>query len=1535
MKKSSPILLLVFALFCFGTKLFSQCNTHPLPNCPNADLSQGNYNNWVNVVYGYGKIVNTSTTFYAQYSNYTPGKYGAIYKDATKGTLMDPNTGNKLPRVYPGTGWSMMINDSTNITTPQGGNQSEIARYTFTVDKNNAFFVLHYAAVMATHELCLHEINGSPDVYGRAFFKFRVFRNNDTAQKVNSTCSSFWQVSYTNEEGKKNAAWKMPGFKYRGQPNPSYNPPPPGFPPPACAAFALRQYDSIAYKPWSAIGVDLSNEIGNIITLEFTVATCNNSGNHWAYAYISSQCFASTDTLTYCSGKVTLNAPKGFAGYQWSSNAGSATTDSVVLNNPAAGTYTCNIKTDKAGCDIVRTFVILKQAPKGNYTFTAPTCANTTVNFTATIPTSTCNPITAWKWDFGDGTSTSATQNPSHTYIPGTYTASLILTSQLGCMDTTKKTITVPSCGPLVTATGSTICIGGTGTLTATGSGGSSPYTYSWSPNTNLSSTTGSSVNASPATTIVYTVTATDNAGKTATATAAVTVNPKPTITLSSASVCPGACATITAVGGVSYSWSAPLSGTTSTQSACPAATTTYSVTGTDANGCSNTATATVTVNPLPTVTVTDLTVCKDTVGTITASGASTYTWSCGGTGTTKTPNTSVIGVSTCTVTGTDANGCVNTAVSTITVNDCSTPSVNVNNGTICIGNCLNLTAVGIGGVGALTYTWNPNLGTGAGPFNVCPTTTSSYTVTVSDANGATASDVAIVTVNPLPTITATTATICNGACATITANGAGTGTYTWSSPLGSGSSQNVCPATTTSYSLTGTDANGCTNTATTTVTVNPLPIINVPDANICPGGSTALTASGANTYTWSPGTGLSATTGITVTANPASTSTYTVCGTSIDGCSSCTTVKVTVGALVATTGPNATICFGACTNLTSGGGTIYSWSPATGLSDPNISNPTACPTVTTTYTVNVSDGTCSDDAVVVVTVDPAITLNVAPVNVTCFGACNGQTIVIPSGGNGSFTYNWSSGCTAAACNNVCAGTYTLTATDGLGCTATGTTTVTEPPALTMAVTGQTNVSCFGLCDGTAGTSAAGGTTPYNYSWTPGGGMLANATALCAGTFTCTVTDANNCSLKTPVTITQPTKVVVTSAGASICPNTSTTLNTNATGGTGTITFAWSPATGLSPATGNSVTANPVSTTMYTITGTDANGCVGSTSVTVTVNPAPVINVPPATICENTSTSLNATGANIYTWSPTTGLNSGTGTTVTANPTSTTTYTVIGTSTFGCTNSTTVIVTVNPAPIVSATGDNACPGDTIKLTASGAVTYSWIPASGLSSMTGSTVISKPSKTTTYTITGTSANGCTATAIAIATVNPKPTAAFTTSPQKIDILNPTVYFTDQSTGGIITKWNWSLGDIANSISKIQNPSFTYPDIVEDYQIQLIVTNQFGCIDTVTGTVFVHGIFTFFIPNTFTPDGDGINDGFMAKGVGIDETDYDLWVFDRWGNLIWHTEIWGEAWDGRANGGANIAQIDTYVWKVHVREKESGIKHNYIGHVNIVK
>jgi len=309
----------------------------------------------------------------------------------------------------------------------------------------------------------------------------------------------------------------------------------------------------------------------------------------------------------------------------------------------------------------------------------------------------------------------------------------------------------------------------------------------------------------------------------------------------------------------------------------------------------------------------------------------------------------------------------------------------------------------------------------------------------------------------------------------------------------------------------------------------------------------------------------------------------------------------------------------------------------------------------------------------VVVTVNSAFTLNAAGVDVSCNAACNGQLIVIPNGGTSPYTYSWSTGCTAVACNNVCAGNYNLTATDVRGCTASATATINQLTVLT-AVNAKTDVSCFGVCNGTASVTTNGGIAPYAYAWSPSGGTAANATSLCTGTYTCTVTDANNCTVKTSVIITQPTQIVVTSTGASICPGGTTTLTASTTGGSGVINITWSPSTSLSSGTGTTVTANPTTTTVYTIAATDANGCIGTTQITVTVNPAPIVNVPAAIICQGTSTTLTATGANTYSWSPNTNLSATTGATVIANPTSTTTYTVIGTkATTGCTKRTTII----------------------------------------------------------------------------------------------------------------------------------------------------------------------------------------------------------------------------------------------------------------------
>jgi hypothetical protein len=344
--------------------------------------------------------------------------------------------------------------------------------------------------------------------------------------------------------------------------------------------------------------------------------------------------------------------------------------------------------------------------------------------------------------------------------------------------------------------------------------------------------------------------------------------------------------------------------------------------------------------------------------------------------------------------------------------------------------------------------------------------------------------------------------------------------------------------------------------------------VVTVNSPSVCPGFTANLTAGGAASYTWSAGATATGTN--TADATPASTTTYTVTGTSL-GCSSTAVSTVTVNSsLTVSAGANDSICFGGSASLTAtpnGAGFTYSWSPAAGLSDPAIYNPAASPSATTTYTVTVTSAAgCTGTNTVTVYADPQITLALAGLPASCNAATDGQTIVIPAGGSGSYTYSWTGGCSTAACN-VAAGSYTVTVTDTWGCSTTGSATVTEPTAVT-ATSAQVNVTCFGACNGTATATGAGGTPAasgtYNYSWNSSPVQTTQtATGLCAGSYTCTVTDNNGCSAIVTVTITEPALLAVAPiSNVTICNSGSTTLTASVSGGTGGYSYSWSPAAG-------------------------------------------------------------------------------------------------------------------------------------------------------------------------------------------------------------------------------------------------------------------------------------------------------------------------------------------------------------------------------------
>jgi gliding motility-associated-like protein len=184
-----------------------------------------------------------------------------------------------------------------------------------------------------------------------------------------------------------------------------------------------------------------------------------------------------------------------------------------------------------------------------------------------------------------------------------------------------------------------------------------------------------------------------------------------------------------------------------------------------------------------------------------------------------------------------------------------------------------------------------------------------------------------------------------------------------------------------------------------------------------------------------------------------------------------------------------------------------------------------------------------------------------------------------------------------------------------------------------------------------------------------------------------------------------------------------------------------------------------------------------------------------------------------------------------------------------------------------------------------------------------------------------------------TVYSHPIAAFTATPQPATIIQPTIYFTDQSTDvyGIKT-WFWQFGNPQDSTSDTQSPQFTYPD-TGIYCPKLTVTNKHGCTDEVEHCIYISPYFTIYIPNAFSPNGDGLNDVFTAKGTYV--CNFQMYIFDRWGMLLYYTEDMDKGWDGRVNGGTNIAQEDTYVYLITASDCIDRSKHRFVGRVTIVK
>ena len=684
----------------------------------------------------------------------------------------------------------------------------------------------------------------------------------------------------------------------------------------------------------------------------------------------------------------------------------------ILPNTSTLGTYNFYTQATAGTCSSSR--------------LTVPVIVNALPVVTASAPSTVCAGTMVTL--SGGGASTYAWDNSVTNAVPfaasSTTTYNVIGTDVNGCTNTASTVLTV---NPLPTvaasSTASVVCAGNSVTFTS----GGTASTYVWSNGVT------DGVPFTPSTTTTYVVTGTDANSCTNTASITVTVNALPVVTASSdtaGAVCAGTIVTLTGGGATSYAWN---NGVSDAAAFATTTTTTYMVTGTDANSCTNTASIIVAVNALPTVTATSsatAAVCAGTMVTLTGAGTATsYIWNNGVIDATAFAATTTAAY---TVTGTDANGCSSTASTTLTVNPLPTvTAASTATGTVCEGTMVTLT-----GSGATSYTWDNGV-TDATTFATTATTT--YMVIGTDGNGCTNTAMVTVNVNAAPMVTATssvTGAVCAGTMATLTSGGTAL-TYMWDN--GVTDAVPFATTTTTTYMVTGTDANSCTDTAMVTITVNALPVVtaNTTAAAVCTGTMATLTGGGATSYVWDN----SVMNGVAFT--PMSTATYNVIGTDANGCMDTASTTVVVNSLptvTASSSATGAVCAGTMVTLNGGGtATSYAW-------DNGVTNGIAFPaSTTTTYIVVGTDAnSCSNTASVMVTVNPlpSVTMSAFTAPVCLQAGPMALTAGSPSGGVYTGT-GVVSGMFGPSIAGVGSFPITYTITDANSCSNSATSTIT------------------------------------------------------------------------------------------------------------------------------------------------------------------------------------------------------------------------------------------------------------------------------------------------------------------------------------------------------------------------------------------------------------------------------------------------------------------------------------------------------------
>jgi len=1126
-------------------------------------------------------------------------------------------------------------------------------------------------------------------------------------------------------------------------------------------------------------------------------------------------------------GSITLLANGGTGAYQYRLTGGTYSANAVI-SNLIAGTYSVQVR-DANGCETTLNNVVVMQPPA-----VVMQLEGTTPEFcgradgTATVSASGGTGTLNYSWSNGQS-------GPTATGLAaGTY--HVTATDANGCTASIQN-ITITLTPPVTLAIAELIhslCDEGNGQITVSASGAPGPFAYTWSHNAGLNSPTADGLNSG-----AYTVTVTDGNNCSAQITATVLLRPRPVlavpvVTLAACMGNTGSVQVSVQSGGTApfnYAWSHNAGLNSGLASNLP--TGSYTCTVTDFYGCTAEVTAFVGELPPPQATVgvtTALCSLPNGSAQVSASGGTApyqYAWS---NGAPNSPNAQNLAAGNYTVTVTDFYGCQ--AVESFSVGNIPGPSalsVSFQN-SICTNSTGSITVIPQGGTAPFNYVWSHNAFLNLPTASLLPGGT--YSVTATDANGCVVSATQVIQFQPSPAIQ--TLQQRNSLCTNgngiieIAVTGTGPFNYTWTNGVSTGPlAQNLNVG---AYTVTVTDANNCTSTRSFTIALEPAPAVQLLQItnDICGQaiGAIRINAIGGAqpiTYSWSHNAGLNSNWPTGLLAGN-----YGVTLTDANGCTA--TAQYTVGG---TPGPtmqlqsvNTAFCGNAvgAVGVQASGGLMpytYSWSHNAALN-----SPTAGSLLPGTYSVTVTDANncpATVQAVVPGTQPPVLTLTGISEN-PCVPQ-DASIVMAISGNHPPFQYAWSHNASlnSLTANGLSSGIYTITATDIHGCQATLSANVTDLKSPEMAVQNITASRC-NANDGSISVSVGFGLQPYTFTWSHNAGLNSGTAAgLAPGQYAVTVTDVNGCTDQASATVTElPPPFVFVTPTTSTCSLPNGSAQSFVSGGTAPYTYIWSSGSPNSPVAQNLPAGN------YSLTVSDAFGCIGVQSFTIGDIPGPsaLLVSFQNSICNNFNGSITVspqggTGPYNYVWSHNALLNQSTINNLPAG-----TYSVTVTDATGCVISTSQTIEFQPSPTIQALQqlNSLCANGAglieVAVTGTGPFNYAW--TNGVS--TGS--LAQNLNAGNYTVTVTDANGCTATRSFTVALEPAPT---------ILLIAQTNDVCGQGLGSIRIRTSEGLAPLTFSWSHNPGLNSDWPTGLSAGVYSVTVTDANGCIATAQYTL----------------------------------------------------------------------------------------------------